>query len=130
MNEIAVVCVAALGILLFGLGLLISGLRGKGNQYFGYEADPTNLLYKVVRAHGNTAEYAAFFAVLMLYLGAHSPEPWVTWTMVSATASRYLFVAGFIFCSTVARPNPVRFVGALGTYICGIALCIALTRSF
>jgi hypothetical protein len=26
---------------------------------------------------------------------------------------------------TLAKPNPMRFIGALGTYVGGIALCMA-----
>jgi len=89
---------------------------------------PTNLLYKVVRAHGNTAEYAPFLAVLMLYLGSRNPAAWVITVMVVATVCRYLFVAGMVFASTIAKTNVVRFVGAMGTYICGVALCVALIR--
>ncbi len=57
---IAVYCVATLGFLLFGLGLSVSILRGVDRQMFGFTPDPTNRLYKLIRAHGNTAEYVEF----------------------------------------------------------------------
>jgi len=126
MNVVAIWCVAALGILLFGMGWPISGLRRQENRYFGFDADPSNLLYKSIRAHANTAEYAPFLAVLILYLGAHNPATWVIWTMVAATACRYLFVVGVIAFPTMAKPNPVRFIGAGGTYVCGLMLSCAL----
>ncbi|PYT10017.1 MAG: hypothetical protein DMF60_01400 [Acidobacteria bacterium] len=128
MNVVATECIAALGLLLFGLGLTVSGLRRRTVRYFGYEGDPTDMLYKVVRAHGNTAEYAPFLAVLMLYLGSHNPATWVIGVMVAATACRYLLVVGMLFSSTIAKTNLVRFVGAMGTYICGVALCVAVIR--
>ncbi|MFT9639883.1 MAPEG family protein, partial [Alcaligenes phenolicus] len=46
--------------------------------------------------------------------------------IVAATACRCLIVIGLLAWPTMANPNPVRFVGALGTYLCGAALCIAL----
>jgi hypothetical protein len=126
MNAIAVYCVAALGVLLFGMGWPISGLRNQRKQYFGYDADPTDTLYKAVRAHGNTAEYAPFLSVIFLYLGAHNPSPWMVWTMIAVTLCRYLFVIGMIAFPTVAKPNPLRFIGAAGTYTFGLILCFAL----
>ncbi len=126
MNSIAIGCVAALGLLVFGGGLAVSMQRMRAQQITGFDPDPTDPLYKAVRAHGNTIEYAPFLAVLMLYLGAHAPAPWVTWTMVAATASRYLLVIGMVAYPTMAKPNPPRFFGALGTYVFGLMLCFAL----
>lgn len=122
----ALVCSALLGILLFGLGLAVSATRGATNTVIGHPADPTDRLHKVVRAHGNTAEYAPMLAVLMLAAGARSPSTWVLWTMGLATASRYLLAVGILTCPTLARPHPLRFTGALGTYLTGLALCAAL----
>jgi hypothetical protein len=47
------------------------------------------------------------------------------WTAVAATACRYLHAAGMITCASLARPNPLRFVGALGSYVTGLALVVA-----
>lgn len=126
MNDIAVGCVAALGLLLFGMGWPISILRNHRKQYFSHDADPSDTLHRAVRAHGNTAEYAAFLSVVFLYLGAHHPAPWVIWTMVAATVCRYLYVIGMVAFPTMAKPNIVRFLGAAGTYNFGLALCYAL----
>ncbi len=122
---IAIVCTAFLGLLVFGLGLMVSITRGNTNQISGYTADPTDRLYKLVRAHGNAAEYAPMMAVLVLLVGARQPAPWMIWTAVAATACRYLHAAGMITCASLARPNPLRFVGALGTYVTGLALVVA-----
>jgi len=35
-----------------------------------------------------------------------------------------MIVAGLIFPKTMATPNPMRFIGALGTYDFGLALAI------
>ena len=122
----ATICIALLGLLLFGLGLAVSLTRGSTNQVVGYSADPTDRLHKLCRAHGNAAEYVPMFAIMMYVLGARGPGSWIVWTFVAATVCRYLHAAGMVFPESLARPNPMRFVGALGTYLTGITLAIAL----
>lgn len=122
---VAVGCVALLGMLLFGLGLGVSLTRQRTETVFGCPIDPTDPLYKISRAHGNTAEYAPMFAVLMLIVGANDPPAWALWTMALAVASRYALAAGILFGPTMAEPHPLRFVGATGTYATGLALCVA-----
>jgi len=129
MNAIAVICAAALGILLFGMGLAVSAVRGRSGAFIGHDTDPAGQLHKFVRAHANTAEYAPYLAVIILYLGAHNPAPWVVATMIAVTLLRYVFVAGMVLPATMAKPNPLRFAGAAGTYMAGLALCIAMLRT-
>ena len=129
MNPVALACVAALGLLLFGLGLAVSLARLRSRRLSGAPDDPGDPLARLVRAHGNTAEYAPFLAVLMLYLGTTAAPPWVGWTMIAATVCRWLFVIGMLAWPTMARPNPVRFTGALGTYVAGLMLCLAVVRT-
>jgi len=126
MNPIALACTAALGLLLFGLGLAVSALRFRHQRVWGSEPDPTNGLTKVIRAHGNTAEYAPLLAVLFVIAGTRSPSTLVLGLIVAATVCRVLLVVGLIAGASMARPNPARFVGALGTYVAGAGLCIAL----
>lgn len=126
MHPIALACVAALGLLVFAGGWLISVQRFRSRQFGVVAPDPASLMFRAVRAHANTCEYAPFLAVLMLWLGAHDPRPWVVVTMICATACRYVFVAGMLGFATLEKPNPVRFVGAAGTYAFGLALCAAL----
>jgi uncharacterized membrane protein YecN with MAPEG domain len=123
--NVAIICTALLGLLLFVLGLMVSVTRGKTNTSIGYKQDPADPLYKLVRAHGNTAEYAPMLAVLFLFLAAHDPAGWVRNTIWATTACRFIYVIGMIGFPTLAKPNPMRFVGALGTYVGGIALCMA-----
>ena len=127
--EAALVCVALLGILLFGLGFTVSITRGRTNTAAGSSGDPTDRLHKLVRAHGNTSEYVAMLAVLILILGTREPSTWSVVSMVGATASRYLLAAGIILSPTMEKPHPLRFLGALGTYVFGLALCGSLLRS-
>jgi len=123
---LALPCVAALGLLLFVGGFYVSCNRARFRTLHAGADDPAHALTKAVRAHGNTAEYAAFLALLIWLAGQHSQAEWVGWTMLAATVSRYLFVAGMLLAPTLARPNPLRAAGAFGTYLCGPALSLAL----
>lgn len=120
----AVACTALLGLLVFGLGLAVSLTRTQTGTVFGANPDPTDRLYKMVRAHANATEFAPMFAVLMLLIGAHNPASWILWVMWIATISRYLHAAGMILSPTLAQPHPLRFAGALGTYVCGLLLSV------
>lgn len=127
--SIPLICIALLALLTIGLGFYVSILRGKQLTTYGGETDPTSSMYKAQRAHGNTVEYAPILA-LLIYILSQSPQPeWVIWTMVGVTVCRYLLAMGLIFPATMAKPNPLRFTGALGTYIGGIVLGVALLQS-
>ena len=123
--NVAIVCTALLGLLVFGLGLAVSLTRGATRTNFGFTPDPTDRLYKRVRAHGNAAEYAPMLAILILLIGARNPAPWIVWTFVAATLFRYLHAAGMLVCPSLDQPHPLRFVGALGTYVTGLVLAVA-----
>ena len=125
MHPTAIACTAILSLLLFGLGFAVSGTRAKSNMPTGCPDDPAHILYRMIRAHGNTVEYAPMFAVLFLYLGSHQPAAWVLWFIALATVSRIAIVVGFLTCETMAKVTRVRFLGAFGTYLSGVALSIA-----
>jgi uncharacterized membrane protein YecN with MAPEG domain len=129
--QIPVICVSILGLLVFMLGLLISMVRGKtGIIYYGDSLDdPTSLLTKAVRALGNTAEFSPMLAVMFLYLATTNPDNWVLWTIVAATISRVLMVVGFLTAGTLRKIHPLKGVGAVGTYLSGFALCVAMVQS-
>lgn len=121
----AVVCTSLLGLLLFVMGSYVSMMRGKTETVGGVNQDPADPLYKAVRAHGNTAEYAPMAALLILYLGTQGPAIWVLWVMGIVTACRYSIAIGILMSPTLDKPHPLRFIGALGTYIGGVALVVA-----
>ena len=124
--SIPLLCIALLGLLIIVLGFKVSMARARTETNYGGEENPESPLYKAQRAHGNTVEYAPILAIMMLAL-SQSPQPsWVIWTMVLATFFRYLFAAGILFPATMATPNPMRFIGALGTYLTGTVLAVAL----
>lgn len=124
--SVSLICLALLGLLLFALGFRVSMVRASTQAMYGGEEDPESSLYKAQRAHGNTVEYVPFLAVMMLALSQSEQPTWVIWSMILATFFRYLFVAGILLPATMAKPNPMRFLGALGTYISGLALVIAV----
>ena len=127
--HIITLCIGLLGLLVFLLGLSVSMGRFSAGTNIGHTPDPADRLHKLVRAHGNAAEYAAMLAVLMLLLANRAPGPLITITCVLATVFRYLHAAGMILCPSLDRPYPLRFVGALGTYITGIILALAVVAA-
>ncbi|MDH6170762.1 putative membrane protein YecN with MAPEG domain [Variovorax boronicumulans] len=124
MSILAVISVAILGLLLFGLGLAVTVVRGKTKVFTGTAPYPDHLLNRLIRAHGNTAEYVPFLAVLFLVVGAHQPGRLALGLIAVATAARVLLAVGLITCSSLSQPNALRAVGATLTYVIGIWLSI------
>jgi hypothetical protein len=124
--KVALVCTGFLGLLVFGLGFWVSATRGFTRTNIGHRDDPTDRLYKLVRAHANAAEYAPMLAVLMIALASRGETGWVLWAFVIVTIARYLHAAGMILSADLTRPQPLRFAGALVTYIGGIVLALVL----
>jgi hypothetical protein len=120
----AAICAGVLGLLVFVLGLGVSFTRGATNTVVGFNPDPTDRLYKMVRAHGNATEYNPMLAVLIVYLGTRQPGTVVQWLFIAAALSRVLHAAGMIMSPTLARPQALRAVGAVGTYVTGIILAL------
>jgi hypothetical protein len=120
----AAVCAGVLGLLVILLGLGVSITRGSTNTTIGFNPDPTDRLYKMVRAHGNATEYNPTLALLILYLGTRQPATWLEWVFVAAAVSRVLHAAGMIMSPSLAKPQPLRAAGAVGTYLVGIILGI------
>lgn len=126
MHPVIIYCTAALGCLLFLLGLAVSILRFRGRVGSGPSPEKNAPLNRVIRAHANTAEFAPFLAVLFLYFGWRGPSALALGFIVAATVCRFLLVIGLIAWPSMSRPNPARFIGALGTYVCGAALSVLM----
>ncbi|UCV11874.1 MAPEG family protein [Dechloromonas denitrificans] len=126
MNSVVVFCTAALGALLFLLGLAVSIMRFRSGIGAGPSEDRNSTLNKLIRAHANTAEFAPFLAVLFLYFGWRGPSALVINLIIAVTLCRFLLVIGLVAWPSMGRPNPARFIGALGTYLLGSALCVAM----
>lgn len=123
--NIAIICTALLGLLLFGLGLHVSLQRRETRRSVGYDASPADPLHRAVRAHANTAEYAPFFAVLFLWYATRPAPTWILATIVLATVARLAIAGGLLF-GPLNRPNPARLFGALFTYLTGLVLAVGL----
>lgn len=126
MHPVVIYCTAALGTLLFLLGLAVSILRFRSRVGSGQAPEKNAPLNRVIRAHANTAEFAPFLAVLFLYFGWRGPSDLAVWLIIAATVCRYLLVIGLVAWPSMSRPNPPRFIGALGTYVCGAALSLLM----
>nr|WP_218510264.1 MAPEG family protein [Variovorax sp. dw_308] len=122
MHPLVVTSVAILGLLLFGLGLAVTVVRGRTQVLTGTASDPDHLLNRLIRAHGNTAEYAPFLAVLFLFLGSHQPGGLTLGLIAVATAARVLLAVGLI--TSLSRLNALRAIGATLTYVTGLWLSI------
>ncbi|WFU42347.1 MAPEG family protein [Bradyrhizobium sp. CB82] len=124
--NVAIICTALLGLLLFGLGFYVSILRGRFRRGIGHDLGPTDPIHRAVRAHANTAEYAPFFAAMFLWFATRPAPGWIIATIVVATIARFSLAAGLLWGKSLNRPNPARFAGALFTYLSGLVLAVGL----
>lgn len=125
----ALLSVGLMGLLVFLLGLNVSRIRGSVmHVQHEAEGDPKSPLRKAIRAHGNCIEYAPMLALLILALGLRLPLMpwWVAALMLAAVAARYIHAAGVLTSESIHTANPLKFIGALGTYITDSALSIVL----
>ncbi|MEV4263304.1 MAPEG family protein [Kribbella sp. NPDC049584] len=122
LDTVTIVCIALLGILLFLLGANVTrnrALRGGGNQM---PTDPSDKLLIAVRAHGNAAEYIPTMIVLLLVCSVLS-DSWVVDVLaIAAVFVRTVHAAGMLTSRTLASHGPLRDIGAMGTYLVGVAL--------
>jgi uncharacterized membrane protein YecN with MAPEG domain len=125
MNTVTIVCIALMGILLFLLGANVTrhrAMRGStGNQA---PTDPADRMLIAIRAHGNAAEYIPTMIVLLLVCSALSDSFWVDVLAVAAVVSRTTHAVGMLTAKTLAAHGPLRDIGAMGTYLVGVALGI------
>lgn len=123
----AVLGVAVLGAMLFLLGFNVSRMRGVTAKVGGSQmpTDPASPLLIAQRAHGNASEYVPVLIVLFLVVGFGSPA-WVAIPLIAgATLARLLHAYGMLTTGSLARHSLVGMVGAMGTYLFGVALAVA-----
>ena len=122
LDTVTIVCIALMGILLFLLGANVTrnrALRGAGNQL---PTDPSDRLLIAVRAHGTAAEYIPTMIVLLLVCSVLS-DSWVVDVLaIAAVFVRTVHAVGMLTSRTLAAHGPLRDVGAMGTYLVGVAL--------
>jgi uncharacterized protein len=119
------------GILVIGYALLsnnVSRLRLRQQK----AGDITEAeLTKAIRAHGNAGEYVPLFVALFLYLHVTGAGNLLAGIAVIATLSRIFHAIGMLRIASIAERHPLRFLGALGTYLCLFALGgFILARAF
>lgn len=124
--NVALTCVGLLGLLVFALGIRVSLLRTSTNTLIGCSTDPADPLYKWIRAHGNACEFVPLLALLIYVVGMRGPGGFMKLVMVLAVLSRYLHAAGMVQSPSLDQPHNLRFAGALGTYITGLLLSLAV----
>jgi uncharacterized membrane protein YecN with MAPEG domain len=127
---LAAICVSLIGLLLFGLGAAITLQRRRTQTYFGFNNDPSDALYRLIRAHGNTAEYGGVLCLLIWSAGQVPMSIWSMCLVVVVTLSRYCQALGMLLGPTLnSPPNMLRLVGTTGTYTGGAALCLSLVSA-
>lgn len=124
------VCSAILVLLYFALAINVSFTRRSTKTGIGAGPDPAGPMSKAVRAHGNAAEYVPIFVALFLYFLMSGAGGWVAWVAIIVTICRVLHAMGMYMSKDFNRPpHPLRSIGALGTYLGGFALGVALLIS-
>jgi hypothetical protein len=121
----ATICIALLAALLFVLGWNVSRLRGSKTTVDQFPTAPDDPLFVAIRAHGNATEYVPTLAVLILVVGLGDPEVWMLVVAGIAVLSRYLHAIGVLVTGDMAEESVLRFAGAVGTILSGVALAVA-----
>jgi uncharacterized membrane protein YecN with MAPEG domain len=122
--EFALTCIGLFGLLVVGLGLGVSIQRDRTKRSIGCSEDPTDPLFKWIRAHCNACEFAPMLAILIFALASTGHEGWNGTLYAGAVAARYSHAAGMILSPTLEKGHPLRLVGALGTYAVGLILSL------
>ncbi|MFN2427548.1 MAG: MAPEG family protein [Candidatus Binatia bacterium] len=122
---LAITCIGLLGLLVIALGLRVSMLRGSTSRAIGCNDDPADPLYKAIRAHGNACEYSPILAILILATAGEGYGWWMSLLFIATIGFRYAHAAGMLLSPTLEKGHPLRFAGALGTYVVGFLLSLA-----
>jgi uncharacterized membrane protein YecN with MAPEG domain len=121
------VCSGILVLVYSALSLYVSLMRGRLKIGIGPGPDLSGPLNKAVRAHGNSAEYTPLFVALFLYFLMAGASGWITWAVIGITLCRVLHPIGMLLSPDFNRPpHALRAIGALGTYVGGALLGVAL----
>ncbi len=123
---LALIAAFLIALPLFVVGFMVSLQRVKTATITGGNDDPTSMLNKTIRSHGNQAEWAGVLVAMILYLGTSDAGAWVGWVSLAVGIGRVLHAVGFLICETLEKPHPLKAIGAMITYIGGIALSVAL----
>jgi uncharacterized membrane protein YecN with MAPEG domain len=123
----AIICTAILTGLVFLLGVNVSRLRGATAKAGGSQmpTDPASPLLVAIRAHGNATEYVPALVILFLLVGFRGPAVVAVPLIIGATLVRLIHAIALLSSGSLAKDTPARWIGALGTYLFGVALAVA-----
>ena len=124
--NVYLLCSAILVIVYFLLANNVSRIRASSKVGFGGGDEPTGRLNRAIRAHGNSAEYTPIFVALFLYLLTTGVGGWITWVVVAVTVCRVLHPISIFMAPDLNAIYVPRFIAAVGTYLGGLALGVAL----
>jgi len=127
--KIAILCTVFLALLQLCLALGISSMRRKFRISVGSPEDPNHPLCRLRVAFSNCAEWHPTLIALMLLLQMSGAPSWSVWLSPLVVMARYLLVAGLVTYPNT-RPNGLRFVGAAGTYLLTLTLCVMVLLAY
>lgn len=119
--SISLICIAALALLQFLLAINVSLNRMSSRMSHGVPEDPSAPLYRAVVAHRNACEYHPMLALLLYILPFAGQPAWSLWLGPAIVAVRTIHALSLIG-SSLARPTPLRRLGAAGTYLLSLVL--------
>ena len=123
--NILVLCSGLLALLYAALSVNVSVTRQRKQK----DSSITEAqLTKAIRAHGNASEYIPLFIASFLFLGTSGSSPALAIIAVSATVSRVAHAAGMFRIANVSERHPLRYYGAIGTYVCLFAVAVLILR--
>ncbi len=119
----------AVFVAVFQMLLLLYVARGRGRYKTGLGDGGSPQLLKRIRIHGNLAENAPLFLILLALVETSGHWPTlVPWFAVAFVVLRLFHAIGLMISSGA---SPFRFVGVIGTVfaILGLASLLAITLS-
>jgi uncharacterized protein len=126
MYQTIILCSASVLVLMHAiLGFHVSKKRLALSEA-GSGQERENDLKKAIRAHGNASEYNAIFIAIFLYFSVAEPNLLTAVLCVLTAGCRVAHAVGMLSVKTAGDRHPLRFVGALGTYISLVVLAIVL----
>lgn len=123
-------CASALILHFAMLSMLVSLVRNRSKTLFGTRGDDmSSLLYRSVRAHGNSAEYLSAFLPALLFLAAGRGANTPLWLCYGIVGSRVVHAAGILLSQDPEKSHPLRVIGTVGTYGCLVRVGTSLARA-
>ena len=127
MSDTVIICIALMGIMIFGLGANVTRHRAmRGDSGPQMPKDPTDRLLIAIRAHGNAAEYIPTLIGLLLVASTLTDGWWLDTLAVVALVARALHAAGMLTSKSLAEHGGIRDIGAGFTYLSGFALGVTV----